>query len=155
MSIRDFIVSSVYLFISVILLWFLYDETWLFSSKVYLIVFLAMGIVYLLLRRAYGYAKNTDRMIVLSLSFVVVAILSSVVHSGWKLTNYVESSTMLKISIILLVGIAVYLNAVYLRAEHSYKRKRGNQRLKEEPKEMSNPFKRESVYDKDDIVINF
>ena len=40
---------------------------------------------------------------------------------------------MMKITLVLLVTVAVYLNAVFIRAEISYKKKRGNQRIEEQP----------------------
>ena len=40
---------------------------------------------------------------------------------------------MMKLTLVLLVIVGVYLNVVFIRAEISYKKKRGNQRIEEQP----------------------
>jgi len=40
---------------------------------------------------------------------------------------------MMKLTLVLLGVIGIYLNIVFIRAEISYKKKRGNQRIEEQP----------------------
>ena len=40
---------------------------------------------------------------------------------------------MMKLTLVLLVIVAVYLSVVFARAEISYKKKHGNQRIEEQP----------------------
>ena len=59
--------------------------------------------------------------------------LSSLVHSAWDMEKFISRLTMMKMTLVLLVIVAVYLNVVIVRAEISYKKKRGNQRIEEQP----------------------
>ena len=59
--------------------------------------------------------------------------LSSLVHSAWNMEKFLSRLTMMKMTLVLLVIVAVYLNVVIVRAEISYKKKRGNQRIEEQP----------------------
>ena len=47
--------------------------------------------------------------------------------------KFLSRLTMMKMTLVLLVIVAVYLNVVIVRAEISYKKKRGNQRIEEQP----------------------
>lgn len=52
---------------------------------------------------------------------------------------------------------ALYINFVYIRAEQSYKKKRGNQRIRQEPKQGYFEQLREGIFgkkeDKDEIIL--
>ena len=59
--------------------------------------------------------------------------LSSLVHSAWDMEKFLSRLTIMKMTLVLLVTVAVYLNVAFIRAEISYKKKRGNQRIEEQP----------------------
>jgi len=47
--------------------------------------------------------------------------------------KFLSRLTMMKLTLVLLGITGVYLNIVFIRAEISYKKKRGNQRIEEQP----------------------
>ena len=67
------------------------------------------------------------------MSLLAAMFLSSLVHSAWDMEKFLSRLTMMKMTLVLLVTVAVYLNVVFIRAEISYKKKRGNQRIEEQP----------------------
>ena len=68
-----------------------------------------------------------------TMSLFASMFLSSLVHSAWDMEKFLSRLTMMKLTLVLLVTVAVYLNVVFIRAEISYKKKRGNQRIEEQP----------------------
>ena len=68
-----------------------------------------------------------------TMSLFASMFLSSLVHSAWDMEKFLSRLTMMKMTLVLLVIVAVYLNVVIVRAEISYKKKRGNQRIEEQP----------------------
>ena len=68
-----------------------------------------------------------------TMSLFASMFLSSLVHSAWDMEKFLSRLTMMKMTLVLLVIVAVYLNVVIIRAEISYKKKRGNQRIEEQP----------------------
>ncbi len=59
--------------------------------------------------------------------------IASLVYSTWDIEKFLSRFTMMKLTLILFGIIGVYLNVVFIRAEISYKKKRGNQRIEEQP----------------------
>jgi len=47
--------------------------------------------------------------------------------------KFLSRLTMMKLTLVLLGITGIYLNIVFIRAEISYKKKRGNQRIEEQP----------------------
>ena len=68
-----------------------------------------------------------------TMSLFASMFLSSLVHSAWDMEKFLSRLTMMKLTFVLLVIVGVYLNVVFIRAEISYKKKRGNQRIEEQP----------------------
>ncbi len=68
-----------------------------------------------------------------TMSLLASMFLSSLVHAAWDMEKFLSRLTMMKMTLVLLVIVAVYLNVVIIRAEISYKKKRGNQRIEEQP----------------------
>ncbi|MEK4715728.1 hypothetical protein [Sporosarcina sp. FSL K6-5500] len=64
-----------------------------------------------------------------SINLFGVMLLSSLVYSSWKMEMFLSQTTMMKLTLVMLVIVTVYLNVVFIRAEISYKKKRGNQRI--------------------------
>lgn len=77
--------------------------------------------------------KKLDKLMGFSMTLFGVMLLSSFVYSSWKMEKFLSHFTMMKLTLVLLVVVAVYLNVVFIRAEISYKKKRGNQRIEEQP----------------------
>lgn len=59
--------------------------------------------------------------------------LASLVYSTWDMEKFLSRLTMMKLTLVLLGITGIYLNIVFIRAEISYKKKRGNQRIEEQP----------------------
>lgn len=113
----------------------IYNDLLILPPKYYMFIMFGLIIVFFVLRRTFATNKKADRLMVLSQSILAANMLISLINSQWKLTNLISTVTMTKIATVILVIIAIYLNFIYMRAEQSYKKKRGNQRIKEEPKE--------------------
>src|SRR5699024_11287349 len=60
--------------------------------------------------------------------------LSSLMYNGWAKDSWLQPITTFRITLILTGVITTYLVIVYIRATISYKKKRGNQRIFEEPR---------------------
>lgn len=58
---------------------------------------------------------------------------ASLIYSVWDMEKFLSRLTMMKLTLVLLGITGVYLNIVFIRAEISYKKKRGNQRIEEQP----------------------
>lgn len=112
----------------------MYEEKVVLLSKYYLIIAGVLAIIYYIFRRTNVVDKKADVLVMLSSSLFVVTALASYVYRHWTLKSIVTEAGMMKFIIIVLGLGAVYLIFVYVRAEHSYKKKRGNQRIKEQPK---------------------
>src|SRR5699024_12663404 len=54
----------------------------------------------------------------------------------------ISNTSMMKIVLVLVGGLAIYANVMYIRAELVYKEKRGNQRIKDEPDESLKKVKK-------------
>lgn len=121
--------------LSTLILISIYNNWYIFNGLIYLIIGAVLGVIYLFNRRVHSTNKKADKIVIFSISFFLVAVFSSIIYHNWKLTNLISSMSMTKIMIVLLSFLAIYLNVIYIRAEQSYKKKRGNQRIKEEPKQ--------------------
>lgn len=133
----------------------LYNEFLIMRPKYYLYIGILFMLIYYFVRRRHSSRKKADKLMILSSSLMFVSMLSSFVNEQWKLTNMISSITMMKILLVLLTIGTVYINFVYVRAEQSYKKKRGNQRIREEPKksfleELKESFKKE---DENEVVL--
>ena len=59
--------------------------------------------------------------------------IASLVYSTWDMEKFLSRLTMMKLTLVLFGITGIYLNIVFIRAEISYKKKRGNQRIEEQP----------------------
>lgn len=111
-----------------------YKELLILKSSYYLYIGIALAIIYLIVRRTHSIKKWADRLVVLSSTLFVVQMGTSYIYFNWKMTSLISAYSIMKILLVLLTLTAVYINFAYIRAEQSYKKKRGNQRIKSEPK---------------------
>jgi len=111
-----------------------YKEILILKSSYYLYIGIALAIIYLIVRRTHSIKKWADRLVVLSSTLFVVQMSTSYVYNHWKMTSLISAYSIMKILLVLLTLTAVYINFAYVRAEQTYKKKRGNQRIKSEPK---------------------
>lgn len=107
-----------------------------------------------------GYALKEEKHphvkkgLIFSLSTYLALMISSIMYHAWKLETIVNAETILKLVLLLTMTIVSYLNFVYIRAEISYKRKRGNQRIrKEQPNYIKEWFKRRKRKQENEISI--
>ena len=126
LSLLTFVLSSVSLF-------FIFNEIIIFRSMVYFLSGLTLGVYYFLNRRTHSTNRKADKLMILALGFFFVSMVSSYVYAEWNLSNMLTIPTVTKMSVALLSLLVLYLNFVYIRLEHNYKRKRGNQRIRKEP----------------------
>jgi len=86
--------------------------------------------------------KVSNRLMVLSNTSFMIMILSVLTYNHWQWERLVTNASIMKICLMLFGVLGLYLNAMYMRAESVYKKKRGNQRIKDEPEESYTEFKK-------------
>ena len=112
----------------------MYNAVYIPPAKLILIFGLTVTAIYFIIRRLQQRKnKRLDRLMSFTMSLFASMLLSSLVHSAWDMEKFLSRLTMMKMTLVLLVIVAVYLNVVFVRAEISYKKKRGNQRIEEQP----------------------
>ena len=112
----------------------MYSGVYIPSVKLILLSGLtAIAIHFIVCRIRPNKNKKLDKLMGFSLTLFGVMLLSSFVYSSWKMEKFLSHFAMMKLTLVLLVIVAVYLNVVFIRAEISYKKKRGNQRIEEQP----------------------
>ncbi len=112
----------------------MYNAIYIPSAKLILISGLTTVTIYFIIKRIQQRKyKKLDRLMSFTMSLFASLLLSSLVHSAWDMEKFLSRLTMMKMTLVLLVIVAVYLNVVIARAEISYKKKRGNQRIEEQP----------------------
>lgn len=79
--------------------------------------------------------RKTNRLVSVTVSIYGVLTVASFTYYQWKFEKFISAASMMKVVLFLLLFSALYLNYVVMRAETSYKKKRGNQRIKEQPNE--------------------
>lgn len=79
--------------------------------------------------------KQANRIMLVAVSMYMSIFLSSVLYSVWTFDLMFSALVMAKGVLFLLILLSLYGNVLYMRAVSSYKKKRGNQRIKEPPKE--------------------
>lgn len=112
----------------------MYNAVYIPPAK--LILFSAMTtltIYFIVKRLQQRKSKKLDRVMSFTILLFTSMFLSTLVHSAWDMEKFLSRLTMMKMTLVLLVIVAVYLNVVFIRAEISYKKKRGNQRIEEQP----------------------
>lgn len=132
----------------------IYNDILILSAKYYMFIMIGLVVLYFVVKRTFSNNKRADRLMVLTMSIMAAMLLTSLINKHWKLTNLISTVTLTKISIVILILVALYGNFVYMRAEQSYKKKRGNQRIKEEPKKgIIEQLRGGDKPDKDEIMI--
>lgn len=112
----------------------MYNGVYIPSVKLILLSgLMAIAIHFIVCRIQPNKNKKLDKLMGFSMTLFGVMLLSSFVYSSWKMEKFLSHFTMMKLTLVLLVVVAVYLNVVFIRAEISYKKKRGNQRIEEQP----------------------
>jgi uncharacterized protein YacL len=112
----------------------MYNAVFIPPAKIILISWLMTVAIYFITKRLQQRKnKKLDRLMYFTISLFTSMFLSSLVHSAWDMEKFLSRLTMTKMTLVLLVVVAVYLNVVIVRAEISYKKKRGNQRIEEQP----------------------
>src|SRR5699024_7801627 len=106
----------------------LFNTWFVLNPFIYLILTVVMGVVYFTNMRVNPENRKANKLMILTLSLMGVGIFSSFIYHNWKLTNVISETNMMKFMLILLSFFALYVNVIYIRAEQSYKKKRGNQR---------------------------
>ena len=101
-------------------------------------------------------SKRLDLLVFVSFTLLLVMSLSSLVYMHWEWDSIVSDIFVLKLSLSLFGFLGVYLNIMYMRAESTYRKKRGNQRIRENPSEGHTEFKKElkkSKHKKNDEIV--
>lgn len=79
--------------------------------------------------------KRADQLMMLVITFYISLFLSCVLYSVWTFDQVFGALSVTKVILFLLLLLSIYGNLLYIRAVSSYKKKRGNQRIKEDPKD--------------------
>lgn len=134
--INPFIFALLSMLVSGICVFLMYNQTLILLPRYYFFIGLFSIIIYIFVKYSTTINRRADKIFGLSMSVFLTNILSSMVYFNWKLSNLISNEVITKITVVSLTILAVHLNLFYIRAESSYKRKRGNQRIREEPNSM-------------------
>jgi len=112
----------------------MYNAVYIPPAKLILIFGLTVTVIYFIVKHLQQRKnKRLDRLMSFTMSLFASMFLSSLVYSAWEMEKFISRLTMMKMILVLLLIVALYLNVVIVRAEISYKKKRGNQRIEEQP----------------------
>lgn len=79
--------------------------------------------------------RKIDRLVTVTTTIYGVLVISSFINYNWTFDKLISATFLMKLAMVILLVLTLYLNYVVMRAEISYKKKRGNQRIKELPNE--------------------
>lgn len=99
--------------------------------------------------------KRADQLMIFVLSCNLALFLSSVLYSVWTFDKMFSALALTKVILFLLFLLVVYANALYIRAVTSYKKKRGNQRIKseKEPNLFTQIFRKKTDAAKSEVYL--
>lgn len=124
------LVGLISLIIGASFVFFIYKNIYMVSADVIGLISGLNVIAYFLTKKLTGETnKRADKMIIVSFSVYLCLFLSSILYSTWTLESFVSKTVITKTVLFLLLLGAIYLDLVYIRAEYSYKKKIGNQRI--------------------------
>mgnify|MGYP001230980154 CR=1 FL=1 len=142
---------------NIIFLFLMYKGVYVPNWKIPLFMIFVFASVYSFARYLMGERKvaKVARLYIFNLTMFVVYMLSAVVYHNWKMESIISRFSMMKLTMIILIIAIIYLNFVYIRAEISYKRKRGNIRIQQEkPKTLAERWKEwRARKDNNEIII--
>lgn len=135
---------------------FMFNGDFIPQPKTILVLSLILIVLY------YGFklytkqaSKKLDRLMYVSIGIYVSLLFSSFIYHSWKFDKLLSNTVMMKVVLFMLLLLSIYGNVLFLRAESSYKKKRGNQRIKETPeKTLLEKFReRNKVEDNQDVKL--
>lgn len=139
---------------NVVLFILIYKGIYIPNHKLLLILAVIFMVLYGIGRLVIKEQKHSkvSKAFILSISLYVPILLSTLAYNHWKLDAIISAHSITKIILILLTFVFLYLNFVYIRAEISYKRKRGNIRIQQEKQSIIERW-RERKRNENEIVI--
>src|SRR5699024_4309311 len=69
--------------------------------------------------------KTPKHILTIANSLMLAMVLATIAHDHWQWEKMLSNTTMMKLVLILVGGLAIYANVMYIRAELVYKEKRG------------------------------
>ena len=112
----------------------MYNAVYIPSAKLILVSGLITLATYFIVKQVQqSRNKKLDKLMSISMTLFGSMFLASLIYSTWDMEKFLSRLTMMKLTLVLLGITGVYLNIVFIRAEISYKKKRGNQRIEEQP----------------------
>src|SRR5699024_5845328 len=110
--------------------------TFIPASQLPIIAGVALLLLFVITKKIKGTSSpRMNRLMSLSITFLIVMTIASLVYRQWGWESFLSNMTVLKIVLVILGLIGIYMNMLYMRAESNYRRKRGNQRIKDRPTE--------------------
>src|SRR5690606_6440018 len=108
----------------------MYNAVYIPSAKLILVSGLITLATYFIVKQVQqSRNKKLDKLMSISMTLFGSMFLASLIYSTWDMEKFLSRLTMMKLTLVLLGITGVYLNIVFIRAEISYKKKRGNQRI--------------------------
>ncbi|ALX47717.1 type IV secretory system conjugative DNA transfer family protein [Lentibacillus amyloliquefaciens] len=100
--------------------------------------------------------SKVNRLMSFTITLFIVLTMGSFAFDLWQWEQMVTGEFMMKLTLVLFGILGFYLNIMVMRAESAYRKKRGNQRIKEQPEEGYTEYKKDLKQSKskksDDIV---
>ncbi|GAB3051335.1 type IV secretory system conjugative DNA transfer family protein [Virgibacillus ainsalahensis] len=87
--------------------------------------------------------SGINRLVALTITLLIVLSIGSLAFEYWQWEQMVTREFMMKTALLLFGVFGIYVNIMYMRAEAAYRKKRGNQRIKEQPEEGYTEYKKD------------
>lgn len=115
---------------------FFYNGTFIANPQLYLILSFSVFISHNIIKVLKGERnKRIDRLVYLTMTVFISLFLSGLIYKSWTSERFISAKLLSNSILSILIFGGTYLNFMFMRAEDSYKKKRGNQRIKEQPQE--------------------
>lgn len=113
-----------------------YNEKFIANPQLYLVLVFAVFLSHNIIKALKGERnKRVDRLVYLTMTVFISLFLSSLIYKHWTSERFITAKLLSNSILSILIFGGLYLNVMIMRAEDSYKKKRGNQRIKEQPGE--------------------
>lgn len=115
---------------------FIYTDDYIPEPNIILWVAIISIAAYFIVKMVMGEnKKQANRIMGMTTGIYTSLFLSSYLYETWTFNKLITNGFLMKVVLFLLLMLTLYASLFLFRMESSYKKKRGNQRIKEEPEQ--------------------
>lgn len=110
-----------------------YYRNWILPPIWYVIFTFLIMLVNIFIKSKYDVERNANYLTYLTVSALLSTAIASFINQKWEWDAFLSSEVTSKIFLTMILIVAIYFVVVLLRVQYSYKEKRKNQRIKNNP----------------------